>query len=82
MEKNLSELLEKGVSSIDSTLCTDKVLSRLRRLYDEISLFNPSYGLVNAQGRDLQRKTPGLLIWVPDQDCRVLSLHLLWRLGT
>ena len=48
MEKNLSELLEKGVSSIDSTLCTDKVLSRLRRLYDEISLFNPSYGLVNA----------------------------------
>ena len=53
MEKNLSELLEKGVSSIDSTLCTDKVLSRLRRLYDEISLFNPSYGLVNAQGRDL-----------------------------
>lgn len=53
MEKNLSELLEKGVSSIDSTLCTDKVLSRLRRLYDEISLFNPSYGLVNAEGRDL-----------------------------
>ena len=53
MDKNLSELLEKGVSSIDSTLCTDKVLSRLRRLYDEISLFNPSYGLVNAEGRDL-----------------------------
>ena len=53
MEKDLSELLEKGVSSIDSSLCTDKVLARLRRLYDEISLFNPSYGLVNAQGRDL-----------------------------
>ena len=53
MEKNLCELLEKGISSIDKTLCTDKVLSRLRRLYDEITLFNPSYGLVNAEGRDL-----------------------------
>lgn len=53
MEKELSALLEEGVASIDSTLCTDRVLSRLRRLYDEISLFNPSYGLVNAQGRDL-----------------------------
>ena len=53
MEKNLCELLEKGISSIDGALCTDKVLSRLRRLYDEITLFNPSYGLVNAEGRDL-----------------------------
>jgi len=53
VEKNLCELLEKGISSIDGALCTDKVLSRLRRLYDEITLFNPSYGLVNAEGRDL-----------------------------
>jgi len=53
VEKNLFELLEKGIASIDSTLCTDKVISRLRRLYDEITLFNPSYGLVNAEGCDL-----------------------------
>ncbi len=53
MEKELLGLLEDGVSRIDSKLCTDTVLRRLSRLYDEISLFNPSYGLVNAQGRDL-----------------------------
>lgn len=53
MEKELLGLLEDGVSRIDSKLCTDTVLRRLSRLYDEISLFNPSYGLVNARGRDL-----------------------------
>ena len=53
MEKELFRLLGNGVSCIDGSLCTDAVLHRLSRLYDEISLFNPSYGLVNAQGRDL-----------------------------
>lgn len=53
MDKELLRLLEDGISRIDGRLCTDTVLRRLSRLYDEISLFNPSYGLVNAQGRDL-----------------------------
>lgn len=53
MEKTLRELLEKGISEIDAALLSGNVLSRLARLYDEISLFNPSYGLVNASGEDL-----------------------------
>ncbi len=53
MDDKLFSLLEEGVREIDASLCTDSVLRSLRRLYDEISLFNPSYGLVNAEGRDL-----------------------------
>ena len=53
MDDSLFKLLKEGVWEIDQALCNDKVLGKLRRLYDEISLFNPSYSLVNAEGRDL-----------------------------
>lgn len=53
MVAELKQILEKGIREIDESLCTDKVLKALCRLYDEISLFNPSYGLVNAEGKDL-----------------------------
>ncbi len=53
MDSMLLELLEDGVREIDASLCTEAVIGRLRRLYDEISLFNPTYALVNADGRDL-----------------------------
>jgi 16S rRNA (guanine527-N7)-methyltransferase len=53
MEKSLRELLEKGIAEIDAGLLSGNVPARLARLYDEITLFNPSYGLVNASGEDL-----------------------------
>ena len=53
MEAELKQILEKGVCEIDGSLCTEKVIKALCRLYDEISLFNPSYGLVNAEKKDL-----------------------------
>jgi len=53
MERTLRDLLEKGIAEIDAGLLTGSVPSRLARLYDEITLFNPSYGLVNASGEDL-----------------------------
>ena len=53
MEKSLRDLLEKGIAGIDAGLLSGNVPSRLARLYDEITLFNPSYGLVNASGEDL-----------------------------
>jgi len=53
MDAVLLKLLTDGINRIDSSLCTDGTVKRLSRLYDEISLFNPQYGLVNAEGRDL-----------------------------
>lgn len=53
MEDSLFKILTDGVKQIDNSFCNDFVLSKLRRLYDEITLFNPSYGLVNASGKDL-----------------------------
>ncbi len=53
MEKNLRNLLERGIALIDPDLLSGNVPSRLARLYDEITLFNPGYGLVNASGEDL-----------------------------
>jgi len=53
MDGALVKLLEEGISQIDGSLLSGKVPGRLARLYDEITLFNPQYGLVNASGRDL-----------------------------
>ncbi len=53
METELRRILEQGIREIDETLCTDNVMRSLVRLYDEITLFNPKYALVNAEGRDL-----------------------------
>ena len=53
MDKTLRDLLEKGIEQIDGSLLSGSVPSRLARLYDEITLFNPAYGLVNASGEDL-----------------------------
>ncbi len=53
MESKLVALLEKGISEIDESLIGGKICQSLIRLYDEISLFNPMYGLVNASGEDL-----------------------------
>lgn len=53
MEENLRKTLEQGISAIDPTLLTDSLVKALVHLYDEITLFNPQYGLVNAQGYDL-----------------------------
>jgi 16S rRNA (guanine527-N7)-methyltransferase len=53
MESKLIALLEKGIAEIDESLLCGKTCQSLVRLYDEISLFNPMYGLVNASGEDL-----------------------------
>ena len=53
MESKLVALLEKGIAEIDESLLGGKTCQSLVRLYDEISLFNPMYGLVNASGEDL-----------------------------
>ncbi len=53
MDSELRTLLESGASQISENLLDPTAIGRLCRLYDEISLFNPSYGLVNAEGRDL-----------------------------
>lgn len=53
MDGALVKLLEDGIARIDGNLLSGKVPGRLARLYDEISLFNPQYGLVNASGEEL-----------------------------
>ncbi|MBQ2050601.1 MAG: 16S rRNA (guanine(527)-N(7))-methyltransferase RsmG [Spirochaetales bacterium] len=53
MDTRLVRLLEDGISHIDGTLLSGNVPSRLARLYDEITLFNPMYGLVNASDEEL-----------------------------
>ena len=53
MDRNLQDILEKGVTEIDPALADTKIISRLVRLYDEIELFNPRYALVNAGGEEL-----------------------------
>ncbi len=51
MDRNLRDRLLDGIEAIDPSLrpCAD----RLSRLYDEIELFNPKYGLVNADAEAL-----------------------------
>ncbi len=51
MEENARRLLEQGIDLIDPT--EQKAAAKLTRLYNEIELFNPKYGLVNADGQDL-----------------------------
>lgn len=53
MEENLRKTLEQGAAAIDPSLAENGIIKALARLYDEITLFNPQYGLVNAQGHDL-----------------------------
>lgn len=53
MEERLVRLLEDGIAHIDESLLSGNAPARLARLYDEITLFNPQYGLVNASGEDL-----------------------------
>ena len=53
MEKDLQSILADGAGAIAPELVDETLLSRLHRLYDEITLFNPTYALVNAEGRDL-----------------------------
>ena len=53
MKDELKAILEDGMREISPDLLTDGALRRLCRLFDEIELFNPSYSLVNAEGRDL-----------------------------
>ena len=53
MDTKLQQLLEEGIREIDPALADTKLKSRLARLYDEIELFNPKYGLVNASGEEI-----------------------------
>lgn len=53
MEADLVEVLEEGIKAIMPDCMEEGVSNTLCKLYDEITLFNPAYGLVNAQGRDL-----------------------------
>lgn len=53
MEYKLRQLLADGVDSVDKSFNTLEILRKLSCLYEQISLFNPSYGLVNAQGEEL-----------------------------
>ena len=56
MEAELRRILEEGIHDIMPD-CRAFELSELSnslsKLYDEITLFNPAYGLVNAKGREL-----------------------------
>lgn len=49
MDKDLRSLLESGIKECGIQVPAD----RLEKLYDEISLFNPVYKLVAAEGKDL-----------------------------
>lgn len=53
METSLQNLLIEGINKIDSSLVKDEIIGKLSCLYDQITLFNPSYGLVNASGEEL-----------------------------
>ena len=51
MEEGTRRILEEAMRRIDPAL--SGATDRLVRLYDEIELFNPKYGLVNADGDEL-----------------------------
>ncbi len=52
MQAKLFELLNSGIKEIYGS--SDEVLAnRLAKYYDEISLFNPTYALVNASDKEL-----------------------------
>ena len=54
MEEKARLILEEVINKIDPTEA--KTTIKLIRLYDEIELFNPKYGLVNADGEELVRR--------------------------
>ena len=52
MQENLLELLKSGIKEIcDSS--NEALAKKLSKFYDEISLFNPTYALVNASDKEL-----------------------------
>lgn len=53
MEDSLKKILTEGISEIDNSLCSEELINKLSCLYDQISLFNPAYGLVNATKEEL-----------------------------
>lgn len=53
MEDSLKQVLTDGIKSIDSSLLNDVLINRLVCFYDQISLFNPVYKLVAAEGKDI-----------------------------
>ena len=53
MDTELSQLLKDGILKIDKGIYNDELLTRLEKLYDEVSLFNPVYKLVGSGGREL-----------------------------
>ncbi len=56
MEERLKSIMLEGMDRIDPGLRETEVPKRLSHLFDEIELFNPKYGLVNAEGEDLVRR--------------------------
>lgn len=53
MEANLRSILEEGIKAIMPDCNVMELSWAFSKLYDEITLFNPAYGLVNAQGQEL-----------------------------
>lgn len=53
MDNGLKDLLVKGIEQIDASLISDTLVGRLEKFYNRVELFNPSYKLVSAEGRDL-----------------------------
>lgn len=51
MEANLRSILEEGIKAIMPDCNVMELSGAFSKLYDEITLFNPAYGLVNAQGQ-------------------------------
>ena len=52
MQENLLELLKSGIKEIYNSSSED-LAKKLSKFYDEISLFNPTYALVNASDKEL-----------------------------
>lgn len=53
MDRELKDLLTKGIDMIEPRLNCEKTVGVLEKLFDEITLFNPVYKLVAAEGKDL-----------------------------
>jgi len=53
MEEKLKNLLSDGLQAINPDYNTPQILNKLAAYCDQINLFNPSLGLVNASGEEL-----------------------------
>lgn len=53
MDAKLRNLMTEGISIIDPQLNNEATVGILEKLFDEITLFNPSYKLVAADGEEL-----------------------------